>query len=105
MSICRNRWARREKLILRHRAILKFGRALAAAPMHLRVRGNSSSARADKEQRLPPDHPLLPNEHTIAQFEEQGHDCGKKCCHDDQCGVDLSIFGPALCPTDIPAKS
>src|SRR5262245_53146202 len=53
----------------------------------------------------PLDYSLLPNQNSIAQFEEQSHDGGEKSRHDDEGGEDFAVFGPTLGPTNIPTKS
>src|SRR5436190_2965020 len=54
---------------------------------------------------LPLDRSFLPNEDSIAQFEEQSHDGRKESSHDDQRGENFSVFGPALRPTKIPTET
>src|SRR5438132_524688 len=54
---------------------------------------------------LPLNHSLLPNEDSIAQFEEQSHNGGEEGRHDDEGCEDFAVFGPALRPTDIPTEA
>src|SRR5439155_17671613 len=54
---------------------------------------------------LPLDHSFMPNEDVIANFKQKSHDSGEKSGHDDERGIDFAVFGPALCPADIPAKA
>src|SRR5262245_48205051 len=53
----------------------------------------------------PLDYSLLPDQNSIAQFEQQGHHCREEGCHDDERGEDFAILSPALGPTNIPTKT
>src|SRR6478672_5410566 len=52
----------------------------------------------------PLDYSLLPDQNSIAQFEQQSHHCREEARHDDERGENFTVFGPALCPTKIPTE-
>src|SRR6476620_2046413 len=53
----------------------------------------------------PLDYPLLPDQNSIAQFEQQSHHCGEEGCHDNERAENFAVFGPALRPTQIPTQT
>src|SRR5258707_12588003 len=53
----------------------------------------------------PLDYSLLPDQNSIAQFEEQSHHGRKKGRHDNERGENFAVFGPALRPTQIPTQT
>src|SRR5262245_28463255 len=54
---------------------------------------------------LPLDDSLLPNQHAVTRFEEQGNDGRKEHCHDRERGIDFPVLGPTLRPAHIPAEA
>src|SRR4249919_2674847 len=53
----------------------------------------------------PLDYSLLPDQDSIAQFEQQSHHCREEGCHDNERGENFAVFSPALCPTNIPTET
>src|SRR6516164_7961624 len=111
MSIFHNRSARPTKpaRLREWKTICRRGQAGL-----YRVRLASESFCRCRERESPPppqysssplDYSLLPDQNSIAQFEQQSHHCREKRCHDDERGEDFPIFGPALGPTNIPTKT
>src|SRR5215208_2244442 len=53
----------------------------------------------------PLDYSLLPDQNSIAQFEQQSHHGREEGCHDNERGKNFAVFSPALGPTKIPAET
>src|SRR5213595_1164663 len=53
----------------------------------------------------PLDYSLLPDQDSIAQFEQQSHHCREEGGHDNERGENFAVFGPALRPTKIPTET
>src|ERR1051325_8647451 len=53
----------------------------------------------------PFDHSLLPDQHVVANAEEEAHDGGEEGAHDQQGGEDFVVIAVVSGPVDVPAQA
>src|SRR5206468_11071569 len=58
--------------------------------------GEREALTRPRHRSLPLDYSLLPNQNSIAQFEQQSHHCREEASHDNERGENFAVFGPAL---------